>query len=387
MGFGEIIKKAWNLTWTYRRLWVLGVFAGATGGAFGFGRWGTSSSSSRSSSSTTGLDKALSGRWVTDPAYALEQVQHALPAVLMLVAVAVLVGIAMAVISTGARGALVWAVNEVEEGRSPTLSDAWDAGFSRFWSIVGLGILLQLPVALFAAALVGTALLSVLALLGKTGSASAPALIAPACGALGLGVPVLLVGSFVLGVMYLTGLRFVMLGGMGAVDAAREAWRALRARLADHFILSVLTYLLNSVAGLIVAVPVFVVSAAIAIPAVLSIRSGGLVVGVALFGLLGLILIAVILLFAGIWSTLTSAIWTIFYRRLTGREVPVGAVPAASMQFPTPPTYAPPSAPQPPPYGTPPWPPQPPAGPPMAPPAPPDPGTQPPSASGWTPNE
>ena len=28
MQFGQIIKKAWNITWRFRYLWVLAIFAG-----------------------------------------------------------------------------------------------------------------------------------------------------------------------------------------------------------------------------------------------------------------------------------------------------------------------------------------------------------------------
>lgn len=31
MEYGSIIKRAWKITWTYRYLWVLGLFAGITG--------------------------------------------------------------------------------------------------------------------------------------------------------------------------------------------------------------------------------------------------------------------------------------------------------------------------------------------------------------------
>ena len=31
MDFGAIIKRAWQITWRYKALWVLGVFAGVSG--------------------------------------------------------------------------------------------------------------------------------------------------------------------------------------------------------------------------------------------------------------------------------------------------------------------------------------------------------------------
>ena len=66
-------------------------------------------------------------------------VQHWLPFIIIVVLLLFLIGIAFAVIGIGARGGLVWAVNEIEEGRAPRLGEAWNAGFARFWSLLGPG--------------------------------------------------------------------------------------------------------------------------------------------------------------------------------------------------------------------------------------------------------
>ncbi len=138
MRFGEIIKKAWHITWHYRWLWVLGMFAGVTGGSSGGGggSGGGNSSSLRQSfgSGTGGSGDACPTCEASCRRSALDSVHPRRHLLLFLI------GIAFAIISIGARGGLVWAVNEIEEGRAPRLGEAWNAGFARFWSIFGLGV-------------------------------------------------------------------------------------------------------------------------------------------------------------------------------------------------------------------------------------------------------
>jgi hypothetical protein len=395
MRFGEIIKKAWHITWHYRWLWVLGVFAGVTGGSSG-GGGGSGGGNGSSWRQSFGSGTGGSGADMPDFTGFLPTLQHWLPFILIVTVLFVIIGIAFAVIGIGARGGLVWAVNEIEEGRAPRLGEAWNAGFARFWSIFGLGLLLQGTVAIAGLILAAVVLIPILGPLARGDEPNAAAVLGPMCGVLAIGVPVLIVAALVLGIMYITGLRFVMLNGMGTMQAAGESWRAFRARFGDHALMYIISLGLSFVAGLALAIPIVVVSLATIVPAVVAGvgKNWGLLAGmIALFiGLLFVLGLA----FTAVWGTFTSAMWTIFFRRLTGREVlvavPVGYPPPSAPAYaqpgpsPTPqqqaapspqapetaPTYAPPQAP--PMYAPPPAPPaqdMPPAPPmPTAPPAP-----------------
>ena len=88
------------------------------------------------------------------------------------------------------------------------------------------------------------------------------------CGVLAIGVPVLIVAGVVLGIMYITGLRFIMLNGMGTVHAAGESWRAFRARFGDHALMYIISLGLSFVAGLALVIPIVIVALATIIPAV-----------------------------------------------------------------------------------------------------------------------
>ena len=45
MDYGDIIKRSWRITWRYKALWVLGIFAGVSGCQAGGGSGGNSGGS------------------------------------------------------------------------------------------------------------------------------------------------------------------------------------------------------------------------------------------------------------------------------------------------------------------------------------------------------
>ena len=325
MRFGEIIRRAWHITWRYRWLWILGMFAGITGGTGGGGGSGGSSSYSKPFGSGTGGSSAD----LPDMHSVLAAAQHWLPFILIVLLLLFLIGIAFAIISIGARGGLVWAVNEIEEGRAPTLGESWNAGFGRFWSIFGLGVLLQLPIVLAGLLMALLVLAPIVGPLMRGDSPDAAMVVAPVCGVLAIGLPLLFVAGLVLGVMYITGVRFVVLDGMGTTHAAGESWRALRARLGDHALMYVISFGLSLAAGFALAIPIIVLSVVTIVPAVVAAMSKSWGVFAALIGVFTLLIVMLGLAFSAVWGTFTSAMWTIFFRRLTGREV-VAAMPVRS---------------------------------------------------------
>lgn len=366
MEYGQIIKKAWAITWRYRFLWVLGLFAGISGPGGGGGgsfNGGQSFGSGSSGSSGGSGSSPFSG---SDLRQLESTLLHWMPAIVGGVLLLFMLGLLMWMLSLAARGGLVWAVNELEEGRRPTLGSAWKLGFSRFWSIFGVGLLLQLPMVLAALILVAAIAVPIALAFARDGRFAAAAVV-PVCGALIIGLPVVLVLSFVLGIMYVIAVRRVVLDGIGAVQSAKDAWRTLRTRFKDTAIMWLINWGLNIAAGLVVAIPVVILTLTLAVPVVFAAIAKDWAVVAMLVGLWVFVLTVLSFLYSAIWGTFTSALWTILYRRLTGRErvaPPTGyaapppmAGPVVAPSYPppsgsspsiTPPPYAPPQPPQPP---------------------------------------
>jgi len=321
MGYGDIIKRAWNITWRYRALWVLGLFAGVSGASSGGGggsRNGNSFNPSSSGSGGSGAGQFFRG---FDPANWADQVGRFAPGIIAGALLLIAIGFVLWIVGIAARGGLIQAVDAIEEGRTFTLGAAWDAGFGRFWRLLGLSVLLGLPMALVGLGLAAAVVLPILGAI-RTGSDPSLAMFAPMCGAFIVGIPLLIVGGVILGTMGLLGTRSIMLADAGVFEAAADAWRLFRTRIKDALIMWFITLGLNIVASIVVAIPLVVVTVAAVIPGVFLVTSRSWPALIGLSAVAILVITLVLMLYTAIWGTFTSALWTIFFRRLTGREVP-----------------------------------------------------------------
>jgi hypothetical protein len=343
MGYGEIIKRAWRITWRFRALWVLGLFAGVTGGSGGGGS--ARSNYSPGSGSNSDLSSSLSD---LHPERFLTAAEKFIPILVVGFIVLFLVGLVWWVLSIAARGGLVYAVNEIESGRPFTLGQSWNAGFARFWTLLGLSILLMLPV--FVVGLfvfLGVTIPILIPLL--RGSTPNAASIAPMCGVLAIGVPLLIVMSIVLGVMYILAVRFVMLDGKGAVESAAESWRSIRGRFKDNALMYLVSLGLNIAAGIVLAIPMVILILALVFPAVAAGVAGNWTGVAAAIAVMVLLIFVLSFAFTAVWGTFTSSLWTIFFRRMTGMEPPPAAAEPTMPPAPAPPAPAPLAPPPPPP--------------------------------------
>jgi hypothetical protein len=346
MGFGDIVKRAWEITWRYKVLWVLGMFAGVSGCTSSFG--GRSSYNSGSGGSTSrggaGSDEVLRQ---------LERFGHQLSGAVVTLAIIgaalVLIGFVWWLLGIAARAGLVHGVNEAQEGRKVTLGEAWAAGFQRWGSVFFLELVLKVPIFVILIGILVAVIVPIvrLGVTNATESSQVLAALAPMCGVLAIGLPLLFVLSYVFGVLYLTALRFIVLDGQSVTASLGSAWRAFRERFKDHFLMYLFNWLLNIASSMILSIPIVVIALALIVPAAVGAAAtknlNALWAGIA--GLVAL-MIPLTLLYTGIWGTYTSSLWTIFFRRMTGREVLVTAA-APSPVAPQPP-YAPPATPQPP---------------------------------------
>lgn len=382
MGFGDIIKKAWHITWRYKALWVLGIFAGISGCQSSFGsssRYGTSSGRTTSTSAANPFGELTPAR--------LHNLLADVRSIIVLVTV-LLVGLLAVwfvwwLLGIAARGGLVHAVNEIEENRPVRLGELWNRGFNKWGSVFVLELLLKVPLTLAALAMVGAIFVPVIrfAATASNGGSTNPAqMLVPICGVLGIGLPLLAAMSFFFGILYLTALRRVVLDNEAPADSIARAWADLRARFKDHFLMYLFNWLLNTAASIVISIPIVIVTLIVLIPAAIPLASGNARPFVAAFAVLLALSIPIGLIYSAIWGTYTSALWTIFYRRLVGREIVAEqVVPTYTPQPPMPGAQSPyqpqTSVPQPPSYA-----PQPPVYQPPAPPAPVAPPAAPPVA-------
>lgn len=350
MEYSGIIKKAWRITWRYRALWWLGLFAGITGWSGGGGSTRGSTGSSASGPSTPfHLPTLLELRHV---------LVVLLPALIAFLMVLFAVGIVWWILGIAARGGLVRAVDGIEEGQPVRLGEAWSAGFRRWGGTFVLELVLKLPIVLVGLLAFMLIVVPILVPL-SVGARPTVAAIPGVCGGFLLLLVVGLPLSFLLGLTYVVALRHLMLDGLPALDSISAGFADVRSRFKDVALMWLINWGLNIAAGIAFAIPVVVLVLGFGFAGLFSgisaLHGGSWWPVIGSLGSLVVVLIALSWLFVGIWGTFTSSLWTVFFRRMTGREVVVAAavapapMPAPASAYPAPDASPPaPMPPQPP---------------------------------------
>lgn len=312
MNYDLLIRRSWRMTWGARWLWVLGLFvpAGAGGGGGGGGGGGTPDPQSVSSAAGQ-VDQVT--EWIVQNGQAL------IVAAVTAIALLLVVGLALLIVSFFAQGGMVWATAALARDEPATLGAAWQAGRRFAWRYVGLW-LVQIGLVLIGLAAVGLPLLA-LAFASDTGRITALVL------GLSLILPILLL-SIAFSIMVNYALRAIAVEDVGPWTALTLGWRLLYANLGA----STLTWLLQVGLAIAASIVVLIVLAVIGIP--LGLIGFGWFAAAGLgVGLIAYIVLAVIVIIAVMWvvsailNTFFWSYWTLAYLSLTGRLTP--ALPAA----------------------------------------------------------
>ena len=361
MDYFDVLKKAWHITWRYKALWVLGLFAGAASGGGGSGGSGFQTGSS---------DYSAQGQQAARMyEESMRFVQDNLALLIVAGALLVLVGIVFWILSIAAQGGLVYGSNEAAEGRAPSLGAAWGVGFRHWGRTFMIGLVLGLPLLLVVGVMIG--LFAVMIVGGvRAGDAGVGAILGGTCLVLPVFIVLIIGLSLIIGIVYNLALRYGVLADVTFGQAIKRGWGDLWGKRGAFvfWLVMLLPGVAYSILTLLLMLPFIVGSVAL-------VFAGQFVTAAVVF----VIMMFVSLLPGAIYGTFVSSAWTVFFRRMTGMEsgpAPAVAAPAYP-QVPAPPVGVP--APPAPPIDV-----QPPApqAPPAAPPAPPTGGDAPPGTPG-----
>jgi len=346
-----ILKRAWNITWRYRILWLFGLLAGGAG-SWGGGGGGNYPAGGGEISPSLQRDMERMVSWA----------QENLPLILSATAFLLFIGFALFMISIAAKGGLIHLVNEAAEERPVRGMEGWAAGFSAWLRVFAISFVLFAPIVAVSIVLLIAVLAPVIGPAIGGGTPRVEAMFG-LCGGLAFGGLLLVIVSIVAGVLDTLGARHAVLAGTGVFRSIGEAWTDLRTRFKDVAVMWLLMLAVGIAYGVVVGMVATVFGFGIAMAAL---GQAWVIAGVISF-----VLFVVLLLPTAVFSAFSSAAWTIFYRRLSGREPLSGTVgaPGTPVQG-----YAPPS-----PYPPAPYPSAPPAPSAPEPPAPEPPAPEPPA--------
>lgn len=318
MDFGKVLGRAWELTWRWKMLWVLGFLA-----ALG---QGSSAPQYNYSFSGNEFDQFFD-QYSFSPFGNIDEFLAAVTiAIIGIICVAILIAVILWIISVIARGGLIAAVQQIEDEGSTSFSRAWAVGTKKFWTLFGLGILTTLPILIF---FVLSGILAFSYFFGLGAMEPTDEVIGGSIFLFILCGGFFCCGIFILGVILeqirVYGERAAILEDLGWIDAFKRGWQVFKENLGPtiilwliFFALAIVIFGITFVIGLIIVAPLiglFFVSE----PGVWAFAP------FCFGGLLGIIIFALI---RSIVTAFVSSTWTLAYRELTAESeidlVPVG---------------------------------------------------------------
>ncbi len=310
MDYGWVLKRAWEITWKFKGLWVLGILASCSGGGGGGGGGGGSSGTGYQFSGESDPRMLQFQRWI-----------ESIPSETW-IAIAVIAGIAIFVLGLVAlalgvigQGGLIAGFNQAENNGTVTLGEAFRIGKANFWRLVGVRIVFWLGGVLLAIALIAVVAMIAIGTMGIGLLCLLPLL----CLLIPAGA---LVGVYVM----LTQVALVT-EGLGVSESFRRSWEVLKQNLGPIIVIGLILLFGSLVIGLVMALPliaaVLPAAAGLAFGTDQSTTSGLVTAGLCLVVYLPLMIVA-----NGILQTYVTGVWTLSFRQWTGRAKGILAIPA-----------------------------------------------------------
>jgi hypothetical protein len=300
MYIGDVLRRTWQITWRFKGLWILGILAGCSGGGGGGGS---------SSGSGGGVRYQFDGGRFPEPDYYFRNLDPNVVAFLTtaLICLGILLVIGLFVLGIMGQAGLISGFDLADEGHAITLSIAFRRGLHYFWKVLGAQVLLWILAVIVVIVLFGGGALLALGTLGV----ALICLVPLAC----LLVPALLLfGVYVM----LTQVALVV-EELDFSAAFSRSWQVMRENVGNVILLGLILIVGGAVVGFLLSLLVLPA----ALPALTALAIGGDQVvagGIALSVLATVVLLPVLILVNGVIQAFATGVWTIAYRRMTGRR-------------------------------------------------------------------
>jgi hypothetical protein len=296
MDITAIFKRAWEITWKHKGLWVLGILANCSGG----GGQGSSNISRIPEYNFGGDEYPQLGRWLESiPPEAWVAIGITLFCFVMLLA------LIFWVLSAIGSGGLIAGFQMAETGTAVTLASAFKMGLSYFWKLLVIQLILGIAsLMVFGPIILGGTIMSVLTL-----GIGLICLIPLLCLLVPLGIA--------LSLYSILAQIALIVEDLDILAAFQRAWQVFRSNLGQVIVMALILIVGNFIVSLILVLPLILM----VLPLVV-----GLIMGTDLSSLTGisvtvigvLLYLPVLLVAGGIVRTFVTGSWTLTYRELTG---------------------------------------------------------------------
>lgn len=306
--FGGALRRAWQITWKHKVLWIFGILSALVGRASFNGGGRPSYNPNNFNPSNPDAFPRLH-----DLFSKLDQ--NAIIAIALgLVCVGVIIAITLYVLHVIGRGGLIGGIQLADRTGQVSFGQAWGVGTQHFWTVLLIGLLV-----------------AIVALL--VGSASFVAAVSICL------APLACIGFLVIAVLgvftYLAQIAAVT-ENLSVTDAFSRAWQVVQANLGAVALMALILVIVEVIAGFVIGVPFLfaVAPLGVAFVAYLNGASQAATASAIVAGLCFVAWIPFAIVLGGILQTWVISTWTLTYQQLSGAPgsamAPANPAPLAS---------------------------------------------------------
>ncbi|MBI5030082.1 MAG: hypothetical protein HZB51_06110 [Chloroflexi bacterium] len=319
MDYGKILARAFEITYKYRALWLFGFLLSLFGGSNSFNP--SNFTSGTSSRRDTPFDRDVL------PNLPPNFEQYIAVIVIALICVALiwmLLGIIARFLS---RGAVIGLVQELEaNGTTPTVRRGFNIGSSRFWQLLGISIVINLPLMVFSFAVILLAILpiavSVIPMLSRGSRDVAGGLLAggiiTSIGFFCCAILCLMAVTLVIRPFFEFIVRVCVIEKRGVFDSIRDGYHIVRKNLGNVVILYLLLIGVGIGFGLLmIPVSLLLVAIPLGVGVVAYVASQSIVTAFIVGGIIAIPFVLILIFIDGLYQVFDSAVWTEGYLSLT----------------------------------------------------------------------
>ena len=333
INIGEILTKAWQITWKFKILWIFGILASCTGNDRGSLNFNSSGGGGNSGSGPSNgeLPDFLREFEKMRPEQALQSFfdQYMGIIVAIILALCVLWFIFYFFGIMGRTG-LIKGIGKADAGAtSLSFGEIWSESLAYFGRMFGLSLLIGLPfflITILLLVMLGVGMFG--AIQGDLPDSGMVAAILGMAGVFFAGLCCLSLIAMIVGLIVELAQNAVVLENLGVIAGLQRGWEVFRKNIISVFLMGIILWVVGIVVSLIIALPLI----AVLVPVILGVGAAAatenwIILAIVLGGCI-LLWLPIGLLLGGIQQTYFQAVWTLTYRRLTAPVEPQPAIAA-----------------------------------------------------------
>lgn len=307
--FGEVLTKAWQITWKHKVLWIFGILAGcnrSNGGNF------------NSSYSGNGGGSGGNGGFPylpPDVMRVFDQIEQNLVTIIAIViSVCCIIWLITIFLGTMGKVGLIHGAAQADGGAEKlSFGQLWSESLPFFWRMLGLSLLVMVPILIIVFIPLGAGLYYLITADSSGNPEMILASIPIFLGCLCLLVPVM----WVVGMIVRQSENAIVLEDLGVLPSLTRGWEIFKSNLGSIIIMSIILAVISFAVGLVMVIPIL----AVVFPAVFAFALGEAESWTPLIiaGACMLIYIPISWVANGILITYTESAWTLTYMRLTAK--------------------------------------------------------------------